>query len=149
MKRSGLKRAGLSPGSLKPGGLVPSAAGRARRKIEHQLDDLCRKLVVERRDQNTCQRCGAPKSRSQIHWCHVITRGAKSIQWTEWNSLALCAGCHFWFDGEHRKHAREGWWAGEWPDRALALQAWRQQRRRPKLDYALIRMYLMQQLSGA
>lgn len=114
-------------------------------RIHGELNRLARRLVVECRDKNTCQRCGKTSAESQIHWAHVIGRLAKSIQWTPWNSLALCAGCHFWFDGDNRAKAREEWWAVKWPDRALQLQVWRSKKPRP-IDLDLERAFLLQEL---
>ena len=94
--------------------------------------------MVEIRDKSTCQRCGKTSAESQIHWAHVQNRQAKSIQWTPWNSLALCAGCHFWFDGDNRKAARDEWWAIKWPQRAAALEVWRSLRAKP-VDLGLTR----------
>lgn len=126
-----------------------SPEGRERARLERTLNDLCRRLVVEIRDRNRCQRCPNRIENAQIHWAHVESRQAKSIQWVEWNSLALCAGCHFWFDAHKGTVLRPSeamiWWREKFPERALALDAWRQQRR-PKVDRQLIRLYLEQQL---
>lgn len=88
---------------------------------------LCRRLVVEIRDQNTCQRCG--RTKGKIEWCHVITRNAPSLVNVPWNSLALCGpkvyswSCHHWFDSN--KSESIVWWEQKFPDRAQLLQAWR------------------------
>lgn len=118
------------------------------RAIERRLNALCRRLVVVVRDHNTCQRCGSSGQDSQIHWAHVQNRQAKSIQWRPFNSLALCAGCHFWFDGDNRKAAREEWWASKWPDRAQQLAIWKTSRP-PKINFALEQAWLEQELATA
>ena len=76
-----------------PPGTVSSASTRARlqgsqptpkqlvRRQEKELDRLARQLIVEIRDKNTCQRCGATAANSQIQWSHIVTRAAKSIRW--------------------------------------------------------------------
>lgn len=103
---------------------------------------------MEIRDGNTCQRCGSHRSVSQIHWAHVQNRQAKSIQWAPWNSLALCAGCHFWFDGDNRKAAREEWWAVKWPERAQQLALWRSTRPKP-INLELELLWLQKELANA
>lgn len=146
MKRSRLAR----KTGLRRSKLVASAIGKARRAVERKLDDLCRKLVVLRRDQNTCQRCGKRgEDGHRIEWCHVRKRNAKSIQWTPWNTLGLCGprlnstSCHHWFD----THPTEAvaWWAEKWPERALQLEAWRHEKKH-RVDYAIEEMWLRQQL---
>jgi hypothetical protein len=113
-----------------------------------QLNNLARLLIVELRDKSTSQLCGKTAEQSQIHWAHVVNRGAKSIQWREWASLALCAGCHIYFDGDNRKVAREEWWAVKWPARAILLRAWRASKP-PKIDLEMERMYLEQAIANA
>ena len=126
-------------------------SGRGRQ--ERALDKLCRELVVVLRDQSTCQRClatrdGSPISRpTQIHWAHVVTRNAKSIRWREFNVLALCAGCHSWFD--HNKREAWPWFAARFPERALAIDAWRADRHKKRVDLSLEALSLLQQLSVA
>jgi hypothetical protein len=112
--------------------------------MERELDALCRRLVVELRDRNTCQRCGKRAEQSKIDWSHVVTRGAKSIRWSEFNSKALCAGCHQWW-GSHPLEAGR-WLEEKWPQRALALAVWRHEKRRPKIDRGLIRLHLLQRI---
>ncbi len=60
-----------------------------------RLDKFCREIVFAR-DGHTCRRCDKDRFTAQIHWCHIFSRGAKSVRWDMTNSLALCAGCHFW-----------------------------------------------------
>jgi cytochrome c553 len=60
-----------------------------------KLDKFCREIVFAR-DKSTCRRCGKGRESAQIHWCHIFSRGAKSVRWDLTNSLAMCAGCHFW-----------------------------------------------------
>ena len=112
---------------------------------------LCRRLVVELRDQNTCQRCGASSERSQIHWAHVKNRGAKSLVCAPWASLALCAGCHFWFDAHKGSITNPGdgmkWWIEKFPERAVRLSFWNHQRNRPKINYSIEKLWLEQELA--
>ena len=118
---------------------------------ERKAEELCRHLVVVLRDEETCQRCGAPSSRSQIHWAHVKNRGAKSLVCAPWASLALCAGCHFWFDAHKGSLARPGegmeWWMKAFPMRAVALRAWEHERRHPKVDYGLLCVFLQAEIN--
>jgi len=66
-------------------------------------DGAARKFVFER-DSYKCRRCGA----QPVEWCHVLTRGWRSIRHDPANSFAGCRSCHEWFDS-NRKAARE-WW---------------------------------------
>ena len=66
----------------------------AKREIR-KLDAMCREIIMAR-DKSTCRRCGKGSEQAQIHWCHIFSRGAKSVRWDMTNSLAMCAGCHFW-----------------------------------------------------
>lgn len=125
------------------------AVRRRRDPVEKRLTALCRRLVVEIRDHDTCQRCGARRCDSQIHWAHVKAGRAKSLTWQPWASLALCAGCHFWYDGNgNGKPGTESrlWWASKWPDRDFCLQAWERERRRPKFDAALTLAWLEREI---
>lgn len=88
-----------------------------RAKIEKDLNRLCRYLVVELRDKNTCQRCGA--TTGKIDWAHIFTRNHKRLQWNPDNSLALCAGCHLWFDRE--RIAAWDWFYQRFQQRAANL----------------------------
>lgn len=135
MRRSGPLR--TSP--LKKTRFKASPRGRARAVSERELNHLCRRLVVELRDKSTCQRCGATAATHQIQWCHVLRRHWKSAQWTEWNSLALCSGCHVWFDGNRKSW---DWFAAKWPERALTIEAWEAQTKRKRVDLPLIKIYL-------
>ena len=120
-----------------------SAVGKDRARREKHLDALCRKLVVELRDRNTCQRCGTEKVRedAQIHWAHIFTRNHKRLRWNPDNSLALCAGCHLWMDREKRDGYL--WFARKFPDRAMGLGLLRRDRsRKPKMDLATERLWL-------
>lgn len=134
MKRTPLRRTRLK---LSPKGL-------ARRRMDKELDGLCRTWIVKLRDKDTCQRCKKTAAQSKIDWAHILSRAAKSARWAEWNSLALCAGCHQWW---HR-FPTEGvkWFAATFPERQIALEAWRHQRRHPKVDHMLLSKYFKQQI---
>lgn len=126
------------------------ATKRKTQATNAQLKKLCRYLVVELRDKDTCQRCGNTKAAgNQIHWAHVRAGRAETLQYQEWASMALCAGCHFFFDG--RGNGKPGtesraWWAQKWPDRDLKLTAWEHQRNRPKFDPVLTKLALEHQI---
>lgn len=136
-RKTGLRRTGR---------IQTSPERRAQKRIEKDLDQLARELIVVIRDRNTCQRCGATAERSKIDWSHVVTRAAKSIRWVEWNSKALCAGCHKWW-GSHPVDAGL-WWTSKFPDRAILYGSWRRERRH-KVNYELTRHYLIQALDQA
>lgn len=103
------------------------------------LERLCKRVVMDLRDNQTCQRCGRTDRR--LEWCHVITRNAPSLYYKPWNTLALCGprifawSCHFWFDTHKGKDGEAmKWWSEKFPGRALMLEAWRHDRSRPKID---------------
>ncbi len=112
---------------------------------------LCRRLVVELRDRNTCQRCGRRHEVRAQEWAHVITRNAPSLICVEWNTMSLCgprinnASCHGWFD--NNKEAGMAWWREKFPERALALDLWRHMRNRPRIDREAERLYLLAQIA--
>ena len=124
-----------------------SAVSQARARIGTNLTKLCRKLVVELRDDNTCQRCGkrwnGPHS---IEWAHVKTRNAQSLIYVPWNSLALCGpkryawSCHYWWHS--RVGEAMGWWRDTFTDRAVLLEAWEHAKRHPPIDRAAERLWL-------
>ena len=117
---------------------------------EREAKKLCRYLVVELRDQNTCQRCPNHTGIAKIDWAHVKNRGAKSLVVAPYASLALCAGCHFWFDGRKGSMARPGegmlWWMQKFPERATQLAYWEHHRSRPKINYRVAVAWLKQEI---
>jgi hypothetical protein len=140
---SGLKRGG----PLKRERLRPVSPKRVSLTA---LRDACRKLVVELRDGNACVRCGRHGEGTRIEWSHVITRNAPSLIYKPWNSMALCGPrkyrwtCHYWFDSNKSESMK--WWEQKYPERAVALLAWRHDRRRPKIDRGLELMALRQEI---
>jgi hypothetical protein len=128
--------------------ITASPEKRAKWKIEKELEQLSKTIVLELRDKWTCQRCGRTRDQVQIQWSHVVTRAAKSIKFATWNLLALCGGngCHKWVDS-HKTEAM-AWWREKWPDRSIRLQAWMHERRRPPVSYDLIRFDLNDQIKN-
>ena len=112
-------------------------------RVWKELDALARHLVVVLRDRNTCQRCGNRWPVKQIQWAHILNRQAKSIQWTPWASLALCSGCHMWFDADRTRG--RAWWAEKFPERAQRLAIWRATRSRP-VSLGMEREWLRQEI---
>lgn len=86
---------------------------RKRRRGVLELDADARKRVFDR-DENTCQRCKS--TTRQVQWAHMISRRHLCIRWEADNALALCAGCHLWFDGYPLLSG--DWFRKNWPDRA-------------------------------
>lgn len=92
------------------------------------LDANCRAEVVEVRDGNTCQRCGARDGEwiselqryVKIQWCHVMTREYHILRWEPDNSFAGCDRCHVWFD-QHKLLSYE-WFRKTWPERWEHIQ---------------------------
>lgn len=77
MKRSPLKKRG------------------SKASIKRKLDAMAREIVLTR-DRSKCRRCGLSAPKVQIQWAHIYSRRYLSVRWMPQNSLALCAGCHFW-----------------------------------------------------
>lgn len=117
--------------------------------LHRKLTDVCRRIVVEIRDQNTCQMCGKTIEQTRIEWAHVVTRNAKSLIFVPWNSLALCGprinstSCHNWW---HTNPVQANlWWADKFPDRAEKLTIWRHDRHKPKINRMLELLWLQQE----
>jgi len=59
---------------------------------------------IRKRDNYTCQRCGAvhdPSSRG-LHASHYFGRGGYSTRYDPDNCVALCYGCHKYWDEQNR-----------------------------------------------
>lgn len=128
------------------------------------LNKLARHLVVVLRDEGACQRCGTSshdawhRNRAgkmepgppQIHWAHIRAGRAKSLAHQPWAAMALCAGCHFWFDangnGKPGSASRE-WWAAQFPDRDILLRHWEHQDRHPCWAPAITKAFLEQEIA--
>ena len=70
-------------------------------------DDLFSKCVRERTDY-TCERCGKQYDRSStgLHCSHNYSRRHRTIRWCKDNALALCYGCHQWYEGNPPESGR-------------------------------------------
>lgn len=115
------------------------------------LTKLARRLVVELRDRNTCQRCGKTSQVSKIDWAHVKAGRSVHITWKPWAALALCAGCHNWYDangnGKTDTSSRR-WWAMKWPERELQMLAYEHSRgRQPKFVPAVEILWLEREIA--
>jgi len=51
---------------------------------------------VKNRDGWKCQRCGEREG-EQMQYAHVISRGARFIQYEPDNAVCLCRDCHYYF----------------------------------------------------
>jgi hypothetical protein len=100
-----------------------------KRRMVLALDKACRKEIVEERDGNTCQRCGASLGNVFypgaprvviIQWAHIHTREYYVTRWESDNSLALCDCCHVWFDN-HKVLSYE-WFRKKYPERWEHIQ---------------------------
>ena len=124
-------------------------ADRKRPATENVLNQLCRRLVVVVRDRSICQRCGT-RPPNQIQWAHVLTRTQKWAQWDADFSMALCSGCHFWFDANKGNLMRPStglaWWMEKFPDRATRLMALYASKKRPKVDREALKLWLEAEL---
>lgn len=52
-------------------------------------------LFVKERDRWTCQNCRSRVEGQNAQYAHVISRGARYIQYEPDNAFCLCAGCHY------------------------------------------------------
>jgi len=125
----------------------PSPRTLDRKKLEKQCDVLCRRLVVELRDKNTCQKCGKRKEDGwKIDWSHVITRRTKSLRHHVMNSKALCGGCHMWW-GQKPEESRI-WFQDKFPERWAFLEVARRIKGRAP-DLILTKKYLEAEVGRA
>ena len=105
-----------------------SARTKRKNRMIKALDAACRAEVVEIRDRNYCQRCGAQDGEwikehqryVKIQWAHVHTREYYITRWEPDNSLALCDCCHVWFD--HHKVLSYEWFRKRWTERWEHIQ---------------------------
>jgi hypothetical protein len=96
---------------------------RKKRGMVLDLDKWARREIVELRDENICQRCGAElgwwdvgrQRNVVIQWAHVNTREYYVTRWDHDNSLALCDVCHVWFD--NHKVLSLDWFAKKFGER--------------------------------
>ena len=65
-----------------------------------KIDPVDRKVseYVRKRSGGCCQKCGSPRGWKGLECCHYIGRGNKSVRYDEDNCIALCTGCHSWYD---------------------------------------------------
>lgn len=131
-----MKRAGRIPRAK----VKPSRKTVSRKRLERELDALCRHLVVDLRDKGTCQKTGATE---RIQWCHVYTRAIKSMRWHPVNSLALASGAHLW--QHHRPLEAAMWFEHKFPERARQLRLMAASTGR-KVDLIATRLWLLQQI---
>lgn len=98
-----------------------------RRKGKTKRDKLIRALdaitpkIVKLRDGYRCQRCGSMPKPQGCHWAHVYSRRSFILRWDLLNALALCHGCHSWFDGNGID--AEEWFGDKFPARLPYLKA--------------------------
>lgn len=139
--------------ALRTAPLRTSARTRRRKTSERLLKELCRRLVVELRDGNRCQYdgCGNTADNAKIDWAHIKNRGAKSIVYAPWNSLALCVGHHRWLDGNKGNLMHPGagllWWLAKYPERAIVLRHWEHDRRKQPINREVERLFLEQEIA--
>lgn len=61
---------------------------------KNALDRIWSKLV-KRRDNYTCQKCGATERQTEIESAHIFGRGHFSVRWSVCNGVTLCKWrCH-------------------------------------------------------
>lgn len=73
-------------------------------KIKISLADRLFSLYIRTRDKWTCRRCGTfhEPPTSALHCSHFWGRGNRGTRWEPDNCIALCYGCHQYF--ESNKH---------------------------------------------
>jgi rubredoxin len=142
---------------LRPGkGIITVVGGRILYRpdpTDAELDQLCGDLVKRLADYR-CQRCGTvyPTRLGEhgrvicdgLDWAHLITRRRKRTCWVPDAAAALCAGDHFYLDGNpHAKIAFAIKRLGESRYDALRWQS----QHGPKVDRVATRLYLQQMLT--
>lgn len=107
------------------------------------LDRLAREVALAR-DGGRCRRCGTERG---LQWCHVYTRGIRSMRWDLDNSFIACMGCHRWW--HDRPVDAAAWWraqVGNEKADALMLKAGRPKGR---VDLVMTGIALEQELRRA
>jgi hypothetical protein len=71
-----------------------------------RLADTVFSRWIKKRDNYTCQRCGAKHNeKSQgLHCCHFISRRNEATRFDPFNTCAICYGCHSWFHQNPKEH---------------------------------------------
>jgi 5-methylcytosine-specific restriction endonuclease McrA len=68
-------------------------------KIRRKKHDILFSDLVRRRDNYTCQNCGAYKG-DDMQSCdaaHITPRASVGLRWHPLNAITLCRGCHMFF----------------------------------------------------
>lgn len=60
---------------------------------------------VRARDGYTCRRCGTTHAENSfgLHAAHIFSRGILRLRLDIRNGVALCYGCHRWFDSRSKE----------------------------------------------
>ena len=77
-------------------------------KIKIDKADEVFSNYIRQRDNWTCQRCGKrykPPTKA-LHCSHFFGRGRESTRYDPDNCIALCYGCHSYFDGAGKEDYR-------------------------------------------
>lgn len=115
--------------------------------IEQDLDNLARKLCKVRANY-ICERCDYMPPQVVVQWHHIVTRRCKTLRWNMLNLLCLCKGCHHWWHEVAQLGEQWMWLERKFPGRRDKLNLILQTLpRRPKIDRALIRVELRQELA--
>jgi len=80
---------------------------RRRKTLEDNLDAAA-SLYARDRDGWKCRKCGAQKTRYNLHAHHICKRSRLPTRWAPENLVSLCVSCHQWAE-DHPDDARE--WA--------------------------------------
>jgi hypothetical protein len=71
-------------------------------KLKLRSDDRLFSVYIRKRDNYTCQRClkRYPENSPGLHCSHYYRRRRESVRFSDDNCIALCAGCHSYWDSE-------------------------------------------------
>lgn len=107
-----------------------------RRKMEVKCRGLTA-ILVKRRDNYTCQRCGRTEAQGyKIDAAHILPKGKYPLmQFVLDNIIALCFVCHEWW---HGKSEGLDWFKAKWPERWTRIEISQSMARKTDLKELLV-----------
>jgi len=80
--------------------VTPISKPKKRRPVRISRLDANFSLYIRLRDGRRCQRCFKqyPEGAQGVHNSHFVGRRNKAVRWDQDNCVALCMGCHEFFE---------------------------------------------------